>query len=143
MKEISLTRGFSAMVSDEDYLRIAQRNWFACVNVQVRAARMDMRRMVYMQHEVLETMPWELQGKVIDHIDRNPLNNCRTNLRIVTQAENMQNTARSQNRKGYAYSRRAGLWMSYLDLPGLSRKYLGYSKTEEEARAKVQQALHG
>lgn len=37
------------------------------------------------------------EGKVIDHIDNNPLNNCKSNLRIVTQAQNRLNNSVPKN----------------------------------------------
>jgi len=140
MKLITLTRGYQAQVSDEDYERINSMEWFACVGAQIRAARMTQRQMVYMSHEVLEIMPWNLNGKVIDHWDRNPLNNQKNNLRLVTQMVNMQNTARSENRKGYCYNFNSKSYCCYLDRPGRKRIYLGYAKTEAEAIARVAEA---
>lgn len=39
------------------------------------------------------------------------------------------------NRVGVCYNKRANLWMAYLDAPGAKRIYLGYRKTEDEAKA--------
>jgi hypothetical protein len=141
MKEIILTRGYKALVDDEDFDRINSFNWFATVNgLYVRASRMQMRRMIYIQHQVLGIMPWELNGKEIDHNDRNPLNNQRYNLVITTHTGNMRNTRRHIERKGYCFNHRAQLWSVYLDSPGLNRKYLGYTKTKEEAIQRIEEA---
>ncbi len=41
------------------------------------------------------------QGMVVDHIDRNPLNNRVDNLRVVTIQENLRNQIRANNKTGY------------------------------------------
>lgn len=71
----------------------------------------------------------------IDHINRNPADNRFCNLREVTHAENMRNTARHENRVGYCFDRTHGKWKVYLDQPGKKRIHLGTVKTKEEALA--------
>lgn len=144
MKHIVLTKGYVAFIDDEDYERINRRNWFASVGLQVRAARMQSRQMVYMHHEVLEVMPWDLNGREVDHIDRNPLNNMKGNLRFVTRSENMRNTRSVENKKGYTWNHRAKSYMVYLDTllegSGTKRTYLGYRKTIEGAKQLLAEA---
>lgn len=139
---IQLTQDYVAWVAPEDAERITAMRWFASVGIQIRAARMSHRRMIYMQHQVLDVMPWELsaEGLEIDHINRDTLDNHKDNLRIVTHTENMRNTLRHKERKGYAFNYRANLYSCYLDMPGEARVYLGYTKTEEEAIARVAEA---
>jgi hypothetical protein len=143
--KIELTKGYVSLVDREDFLRVAKFSWAANVNKQynqVRACRTEQNKMIYLQHEVLNKMPWILsaQGLEIDHIDRNPLNNCKYNLRVTTHAVNMQNSFQALNRVGVCFNARANLWLAYLDRNGEKRKYLGYRKTKEEAETLLAKA---
>lgn len=141
MREIPLPRGYVAFVDDEDYPRLSKIRWQVCVSKwQVRAMRSIGRARIYMHHDILDRLPFRSDGLEVDHIDRNPLNNCKENLRLVTHTQNMRNTERHKNRKGYCYNKRAKLWCVYLDRPDKERIYLGYTKTEEEAIARVEEA---
>lgn len=73
---------------------------------------------------------------VIDHINRNPLDNRRENLRICTQQQNTMNSStRCDNTSGipgvFWYKSR-NKWMAYITING-KRKHLGYFKTKEGA----------
>jgi hypothetical protein len=71
-------------------------------------------------------------GFVVDHIDRDGLNNLRSNLRIVTEEENRW------NRGGYGASSYRGVyrkrekWAAAIKVGG-QRKFLGSYHTEREA----------
>jgi hypothetical protein len=51
------------------------------------------------------------EGLVTDHKNRQPLDNRRSNLRVVTQRDNVRNTERYENPKGYWYHKQIGLWV--------------------------------
>lgn len=94
MKEIKLTRGFIALVDDEDYDTLNQVKWFAQVsNKTVYAARngrgVDGRRVYLYMHRVVLNAP---VGVLVDHRDGNGLNCQRANLRQCTRQENAFNT---------------------------------------------------
>lgn len=60
---------------------------------------------------------------MVDHVDRNPLNNQRSNLRAVTAKENAQNRSmRSDNTSGFrgvVWNKQFSKWMAYC---GVDRK---------------------
>lgn len=71
----------------------------------------------------------------IDHVDRDPLNNRRSNLRFATNSQNQANRAAFLGRfKGVSFCIGRNLKKPYRAYIG-NRKYqfLGYFKTEEEA----------
>lgn len=133
---IELTRGYKALIDIKDFPRISKVLWHANVQpYQVRAARIVNRKMVYMQHAILETTPWEIaaKGLEIDHRDGFTLHNWRDNLRITTHTENMRNTDRHRNRVGVSFHQFSGLYFAYLSYPNAVRVLLGYWRTEEKA----------
>jgi hypothetical protein len=70
----------------------------------------------------------------VDHFDRDPLNNRRSNLRLVTDSENCQNRrswGKSQHR-GVTYDKRSDRWVARCRKDG-EAFYLGRFDTAEEA----------
>lgn len=98
MKEIKLTKGFVAFVSEEDFERVAAHKWYASIEsrgTKVYAIRWitvakGKRKKVRMSHFVLDYPPGTLpEDSVIDHLNHDGLDNRRENLEVVSQAENM------------------------------------------------------
>jgi hypothetical protein len=137
MKEIQLTRGYVALVDDEDYEWLNSFKW--SVNISkggyIRAKRgptadnnfTKMHRMI-----LGVTDP----NVFVDHRDRNALNNCRSNLRIATKGENCSNVTKIKN----ATSKYLGVcWFKPIKQWSVSieknkKKYhLGYFKNEDDA----------
>ena len=72
---------------------------------------------------------------IVDHIDRNILNNRIENLRAITSQQNSFNT----DAKGCCYKKTHKIWEAYIYLN--SKKHvLGFYKTEEEAHQKYLEA---
>lgn len=90
MKQIKLTKGLYALVSDQDYARLNKFKWQASQESNGKkfyAIRRDnLGRKVRMHRAVFKFVPDDM---VVDHINHNSLDNRRCNLRIVTQRENM------------------------------------------------------
>lgn len=78
------------------------------------------------------------EWNIIDHIDRNTLNNRKNNLRQVTHAENMRNTTlRKTSKTGFIgvherKSAKKNKWLAYI---GINKeiKYLGVFQNKDDA----------
>ena len=88
-------------------------------------------------------------GFDVDHINHDGLNNRRSNLRICSRSENLQNQRRrSDNRSGYkcvSFYKRTGKWRAYIMING-KETHLGYFDSPETAYMKYLEAsedLHG
>lgn len=98
MKEIKLTRGMVSWVDDGDFEYLSGFTWHTVDNhgtFYARTAKKVEGKTVctYMHRMVLDVPV----GFEIDHIDRNPLNNQRENLRVVTHSENLENRENKRN----------------------------------------------
>lgn len=74
----------------------------------------------------------------VDHIDRNGLNNTRSNLRVVTKSQNYANFSKKKNTRskyrgvGFLVRKNGKEWQSSTSLNGKC-VYIGVYKTEKEA----------
>jgi hypothetical protein len=104
MKEIAVSQGKLVQVSDEDYEELSKYRW--CLTGGKYVNRRKDGKVVYMHREILHPP----DNMKIDHLDHNPLNNQRSNLRICTQLENTQNCRIHRNNstgyKGVRFNKR-------------------------------------
>lgn len=99
MPTIQLTKGYCALVDGEDFTSLSRFRWHALeTRHHVYASRSERtpagKRRVYMHRQILGAP----QGTVVDHANRDTLDNRRVNLRICTRAENAMNSVISAPR---------------------------------------------
>ena len=100
MKQIPLTQGQVALVDDVDYKYLNQWKWYLLSSGY--AARKSQkgeykkRKLILMHREIAKQF-LNIKEKFIDHIDRNPLNNYRSNLRVASNSQNQANSRKQQN----------------------------------------------
>jgi hypothetical protein len=85
MKKIKLTKGFYATVDDEDFEWLSQWSWCFTNGYALRATNRGER---FYMHRVINKTP---KGLETDHINRDRLDNRRSNLRTVTRIQNSRN----------------------------------------------------
>lgn len=134
MKTIPLTRGMFTLVDDEDYEWLNQWKWCACkIGHHFYAHRTTgypKKQYGIRMHRLITNAP---AGLEVDHVDRNGLNNQRSNLRLCTHKENGQNSKiPSDNKtgvKGVTWDTQRGKWLVQIQC-----KHVGRFDTLEEAR---------
>ncbi len=121
-----------ALVDEDDYERIASQHWGLDTKGYPLATRGVPR--LSMHRAVLGLTPGD--GLEVDHINRNPLDNRRANLRLATDAENKQNypsrRGSASQYRGVTWSKAAQKWQASGKLNG-KQTYLGQFEDEREA----------
>lgn len=127
-KLIPLSAGKCATVDDEDYEWLMRWKWSFDGKY---AMRNDQGHSISMHREIMRPPP----GIEVDHIDRDRLNNCRSNLRTCTRAQNSRNVpgrAGTSQYKGVVFSKVANRWEAGISINN-TRKSLGYYDNERDA----------
>jgi hypothetical protein len=151
-REIPLTRGYVALVDATDYARLSRYRWFANVQPGGRVYAVRGKKAggksttIYLHREVLGLPP----GRVpyADHINRDTLNNQRSNLRVADPGQNAANTTNgaasgTSRFRGVSRAARANntnKWLVQIAVRGVRRR-VGYFWTEETAAAAYDAAL--
>jgi hypothetical protein len=130
IKRIPLGHGQYAYVDAADYEWLSQWNWH--LYGRGYAVRSAKGKTIFMHREIMKPP----KGMVVDHIDGNPRNCYRSNLRICTRTENARNRAKqagaSSQFKGVWWDRRVRKWCVAIQFEHQDI-WLGYHNDEVEA----------
>lgn len=150
MKKISLSGGRAfALVDDEDYERViaagywkVDRKGYARHPVRANGTRGS----VYL-HRFILGLP--KHSPYVDHVNGDPLDNRRCNLRAANPGENSRNTRTPKTNtsgvKGVSWNSRRGEWEAYVGLNG-KKKNLGWFKCKLGATivvCRARETMHG
>jgi hypothetical protein len=119
-KVIKLTRGKVTIVDDDDYELLSLWKWH-CTSAGYAARRNPRTRgnQIVLLHRFITDAP---EGKSVDHINGNPLDNRKANLRLVTHSENLHNRPKQANNtsghKGVAWSITESKWKGFIGVKG-------------------------
>jgi len=134
-RKIKLAKGVYTLVDPEDYERLSAYDWYLyeVSKWTCYAARFEGKKIVYMHREITKAPA----GKVVHHKDSNGLNNTKSNLEIITLAENNMHCRKrrrptSSKYKGICFSRSRRKWQGQIAYNG-THKFLGYFENEEDA----------
>jgi len=131
MRTVHLTKGYEAVVSDEDYEEVSKYKWQVVVmNKKFLYALHKFKRKTISLHRFLTKPP---KGFWVDHRDGNGLNNTRENLRVCTPQQNAWNRRGHTEHKGvWSYNSKKNPWIASICIGGIDI-HLGSFKTIEEA----------
>jgi hypothetical protein len=133
----------SALVDDGDYELVSRFKWRPYRGgrsgkngtnyAMAHSPMVDGERHSIIMHRIIMDAS---KGTGVDHVDGNGLNNQRSNLRLVTAAENGANQKSregcSSKFKGVSLDKRHGTWKSYIQVRG-KIMWLGQYRSEADA----------
>ncbi len=98
MKKIKLTQGKYALVDNEDYPLLSRHKWLVHKtrggSLYVESSSFAKGKQTFIHRAIMGR-----GRKDVDHINRNPLDNRKNNLRFVTKSENLINRRRFKGTK--------------------------------------------
>jgi hypothetical protein len=136
MPQIFLTKGQVTIVDEADFERLSQRKWCALhikkSGIFYAASRIDGK--FVLMHRYLTDAP---KGMLVDHANRNTLDNRRANLRVCTKAQNNANKGAigKHGLKGVYLQSPTERWGAQITVNGMRRDLGRYDSKAEAARA--------
>ena len=100
-KEILLSNGRTSLVDEDDYEKVCKYSWSCHKNGKgyfyaERQITINKRKHTIKMHRIILGLV-EGDGKIVDHINRNTLDNRKCNLRVVTRSINRMNCKKNKN----------------------------------------------
>ena len=131
---IALTRGKFALIDEDDFERVSQRNWYAYEGKSTWYARSNSKcgdvKVVRLHRFILGVTDSKCE---VDHIDQDGLNCRKSNLRAIDNSRNRMNTlAKSHNGYKGVTETPSGKFAAKI-VAGSVCTYLGRFNTAEEA----------
>lgn len=137
MKIIKLSRSCFAIIDDVDYKLISQSKWYVSkkagegVSYALTRIRRNSEMVTVYMHSLINRTP---DGFDTDHINRNGLDNRRSNLRTTTRAQNSQNASKQKGRfssdyKGVYWAKKNKRWLAQIN-PNNRTVHLGSFEDE-------------
>jgi hypothetical protein len=140
MKAIPLTKGFAAIVDDEDYDRLVKYRWHVMLGnkgIVYAAGRPALGKKLLMHRFILNAKP----EQIIDHVNFDGLDNRKTNLRLCNKSQNAHHNRRGHTGvKQHNGGRGNSGWNARIWIGNGERKNLGTFRTREEAEATYRKA---
>lgn len=123
MKYITLSTGIKTIVDDEDYEKFGNINWqsrpkrsgiYAARTIRYGNRKDNKKRSIYLHRLIVDAKLEDF----VDHINRDTLDNRKSNLRIVTRSENFLNAGKfrrktSSKYKGVSFDKNRNKWLAY------------------------------
>jgi hypothetical protein len=134
VKEIELMCGAKTVVDDEDYDRLHQYNWR--LNPAGYALRSSTLNGKYITIRLHREIMGACKGEYVDHVNGNPLDNRKSNLRICTNMENSWNSGlRKDSKSGYkgvTWKKERSKWKAEIK-KNYKTMFLGYFDNPHDA----------
>lgn len=133
VRKIPFGHGFYTEVDDDTYEELSKFKWYGSKrnDGNIIPARKN-KTLVFMHRQIIGAK----KGEIVDHIDRNTLNNQISNLRIVTTFQSSCNTKSRKNStskfKGVSWNKRRNRWRVVI-MKNQKQIYVGTFTDEVEA----------
>lgn len=138
MKKIPLSKGQFALVDDDDFDAVSALKWhwsygYAVHTEYLGGGRSKPRYKSLRMHRFIMDA---INGMDVDHINHNPLDNRRSNLRVCTRGQNRSNSLKRKGvsrYKGVSWAKARGRWVAQIRKDGKCHEIIATTDEREAA----------